>query len=377
MEMRRALWIFAFLTLAMAIADRLLFVLFPNYLLEKGFSATEIGAVFSAAALVLVISRFLIGKISDIHGRKKILSFGLLLQSAAIALFPFLARIWEFAIVKSVKEFGDTLHGSVEDAIVADTFPKKIRARTLSKLGTAFPIGRALGALIGIAVTTWLTVAQGFLVAAAFVFAALIIFALGFKSRETTHYRGLKFSLKNYSKRFKAIAVVGLLASISFGAAYFPGFFMLAKNLGISESMLFGLLLAGYVVSSALAWHSGRWIDRVGRGNVVVISSLMFSLFTAAYALAASFLAFTIIVLGITASFYIWRIAFKTVLMDSTVRRLRGEQIGFNKMLTGIGDMIGPLIGGLLIDFVSLPVAFGVAGAFGLAAAAFSALAAR
>ena len=369
MNLKRPLLIFLSLTVLLQISDRLLFVLFPNYLIDKNFSATAIGAIFSAAALVLVLSRFFVGKISDIHGRKKILSLGLLLQSFAIALFPFLARIWEFAIVKSVNELGITLEGSVEDAIVADTFRKKIRAKILSKIGTAYPIGRALGALIGIGVTAYLSVTQGFLVASGFVFLALIVFAVGFRSKETTHYRGLKFSFKHYSRRFRAIALVGLLLGISFGAAYFPGFFILAKNLGISESMLFTLLLASYVVSSALAWHSGRWIDKIGRGNVVVIFSLIFSLFTVAYALAANFLTLAIIMLGITASFYIWRIAFKTVLMDSTTRRFRGEQIGFGKMLSGIGDMVGPLLGGLLIDFVSLPAAFAVAGAFGVAAA--------
>jgi len=351
MNLKRPLLIFLSLTVLLQISDRLLFVLFPNYLIDKNFSATAIGAIFSAAALVLVLSRFFVGKISDIHGRKKILSLGLLLQSFAIALFPFLARIWEFAIVKSVNELGITLEGSVEDAIVADTFRKKIRAKILSKIGTAYPIGRALGALIGIGVTAYLSVTQGFLVASGFVFLALIVFAVGFRSKETTHYRGLKFSFKHYSRRFRAIALVGLLLGISFGAAYFT------------------LLLASYVVSSALAWHSGRWIDKIGRGNVVVIFSLIFSLFTVAYALAANFLTLAIIMLGITASFYIWRIAFKTVLMDSTTRRFRGEQIGFGKMLSGIGDMVGPLLGGLLIDFVSLPAAFAVAGAFGVAAA--------
>lgn len=71
---------------------------------------------------------------------------------------------------------------------------------------------------------------------------------------------------------------------------------------------------------------------------------------------------------GISASFYIYRVAFKTVLMDSAIKKIRGEQIGFGKTLQGLGDMIGPALGGFLIDFVSLPSAFIFSGLFALIA---------
>jgi MFS family permease len=79
---RRVFYIFVALTLLSLIADRLLFVLFPVYLLELGLSATQIGTIFSVATLALVLARTVIGKASDIFGRKRILSVSVCLARA-------------------------------------------------------------------------------------------------------------------------------------------------------------------------------------------------------------------------------------------------------------------------------------------------------
>ena len=129
MNVKKAFWIFAILTVLTMISDRILFVIFPNYLLEKQFSATEIGLIFSFASLILLISRTFIGKLSDVWGRKSILSLGLFIESISISFYPSLSRIYEFGIVKGVKEVAETLKDSVIDAIQADVFKKKIRAK--------------------------------------------------------------------------------------------------------------------------------------------------------------------------------------------------------------------------------------------------------
>jgi len=55
--------------------------------------------------------------------------------------------------------------------------------------------------------------------------------------------------------------------------------------------------------------------------------------------------------------------------MDATIKRVRGEQIGFSKTMDGIGYMVGPLLGGFLVDIISLSLAFFVAGFVGIIAA--------
>jgi len=374
MEVKKAFWIFTILTVLVMIADRILFVIFPNYLLRKDFSATEIGLIFSVASLILLISRTFIGKLSDVFGRKMIMSLGLFIQSVSVSFYPIVSKLHEFSIVKGLQEISGTLTSSVEDAIKADVFKKKIRAKILAKLGTIFPLSRALGAVVGFLVVTYLSLNHGFYIAGLALFISFFVFFVFFreKKKKIKIKSWLKFSIKKYSRSFKIITLVGILQQITFAAAYFPGFFILAKNLGITENLLFLLLLGDYLISGAFAYWSGKWIDKFGRTKTVFAGCLGIAIFIGMYSFSSSIIQFFLTLLGVSISFYIWRIAFKTVLMDNTIKKVRGEQIGFSKTIQGIGDIIGPVIGGFLIDTISLSSAFFFAGGIGLISAIFA-----
>lgn len=372
MNARKAFGVFALLTVFIMIADRLLFVVFPVYLLERNFSATQIGIIFSLASFILVISRFFIGKLSDIWGRKRVMSLGLLLHSFSASLFPSLTRLYEFSIVKGLREVSETLVKSVEDALIADSFGKKIRARVLARLGAIMPLGRALAMVIGFFVVSYLSLVHGFYFAALFMFLGFLVFVLFFKEERLAKTKRYVKSRKGYSLGLKIIVVMSFLVSVNYTAVYYPAFFVLAESLGITTGLLFILLFIDYVVSGVFAYWSGGWIDNFGRAKTLLLGLVVFSVLTFLYAFVTSALEFLIVLLGISMFYYIFRIAFKTVLMDSTTKGHRGEQIGFSKTAQGLGDMVGPLAGGLLIDFVSLSSVFWFAGLVGLVAVVFA-----
>ncbi|NIO43953.1 MAG: MFS transporter [Candidatus Aenigmarchaeota archaeon] len=369
MKVKKAFWIFAILTILDQIDDRIIFVILPFFLLAEEFSASQIGIIFSVASVILLMSRIFIGKLSDVWGRKKILSSGLLIKSASISLFPFLGSIHEFGIVKGLREIGDTLGESVHDALQADVFKKKTRAKILAKLGTILPLSRALAAIIGFLIVTYLSLYHGFFIAAGIAFLSFLVFTIFFKEEKPKKVkRSFKFSMRAYSKKFKLIAIIGFLIAVNFSVAYFPGFFILAQNIGISEGLLFILLFLDYIISSLFAWWSGKWIDKFGREKTVALGAFLFSFFILLYPFSSSVVQFFLILVIVSIGFYIYRIAFKTILMDATIFKYRGEQMGFAKTLQGIGDMIGPALGGFLIDSISLASAFYFAGFIGLIA---------
>lgn len=373
MDVKKAFWMFSLLAILSMISDRIIFVVLPYYLLGKGISGLDFGLVFSlAAALVIILPRIFIGKLSDIIGRKKIYSLGLLIESLSTSFYPFLSNIYELGFNKGLKDFSDTVEDSVEDAIMADTFKKKIRANYIAKIGTFIPFGRAIATIIGFIVVTYFSLSFGFYVASFVVFIEFIIFNLIFKEPIRKFKRSFKISIKDYPMRFKIIAIIGFLIAVNFGMSYYPAFFQLAVQLGISDSLLFILLFFDYIISSILTWKSKDWIDRIGRKKMVVVTTLVFSIFSMLYAFSSNIIQFFLILVGISASFYVYRVAFKTILMDSTIKRIRGEQIGFGKTLQGLGDAIGPALGGFMVQFVSIPSAFIFSGLFGIAAVALA-----
>ena len=369
MNVKKAFWMFSLLALLAMISDRIIFVILPYYLLDKGISGLNFGLVFSlAAALVIILPRIFIGKLSDIFGRKKIYSFGLLIESLSISFYPFLSNMYELGMIKGIKDFADTVEDSVEDAIMADTFNKKIRADYVARIGTFIPFGRAIATIIGFLIVTYFSLILGFYVASAVVFIEFLIFMFIFKEPLKKVKKTFKLSIKDYSLRLKIIGIIGFLIAVNFGMSYYPAFFQLARNLGITEGILFVLLFFVYIISSIFTWKSKDWTDKIGRTNMVIITTLVLSIFSILYAFSSNIIQFFLVMIGVSVSFYIYRVAFKTVLMDAALVKVRGEEIGFGKTLQGLGDVIGPALGGFLIDFVSLPSAFIFSGIFGLVA---------
>jgi MFS family permease len=366
MSIRRAFWIFTALIVLTTIADRLLFIILPLYLIDLNFTATEIGIAFSGAAVLLAIFRFLVGKISDLKGRKSLMSLGLLVDSVVTSFYPFLSSISQFSIVKGIKDIAFNMTSTMEDALIGDAFPKNIRPRILARLGTVLPLGRALAAITGFAIVTYFSVVTGFYAAALSLFLAFLIFTVFFKEKKKSRITSFQFTTKSISRPLVIVSLIGISNSLLFTIAYLPGFFILASSLGLAEGDLFLMFLLTYIISSFFAWRTEGWIKSHGREAVLGISALCAGLFTMAYAIAYNSVIFFLALLGVAISFYIWRISYKIVLLDNTNKAHRGEQVGFSKMVVSFGSIIGPVTGGLLIDTISLQSAFIVAGLFGV-----------
>jgi MFS family permease len=353
MSIRRAFWIFVIFLVLTSIADRVLFIILPLYMLDLSFSATEIGLAFSGAAAVLAVFRLLLGKLSDIKGRKRIMSIGLLADSIATALYPGATTITNFSALKGIKEVSQNLIKTMNDAMIGDAFPRRIRDRMIARLGTVFPLSRAIAAITGFVLVSCFSVITGFYLASLSMFVAFIVFAVFYREEHFQAIRTYRLSLSNISRPLVVISLIGLANSLSFSMAYFPGFFILANSLGLTEANLFLMFLLTYIISSLFAWRTEGWIRKHGRETVLGASCMGFGLMTMAYAIAETTAVFFVALLGVAISFYVFTIAYKTLLLSSTRREHRGEQVGFSKMMTSFGNIAGPLAGGLWLRAAS------------------------
>jgi len=292
------------------------------------------------------------------------MSAGLFLQSISVLLFPFAGKLYEYTLIKGLKEFGTTLQSSVEGAIKADVFKKKIRARVIGKIESMVPLGRLVGTVIGFLVVS-ISLVLGFFVASFLLFSAFLIFTLFFKSYKLK--QKIFLSHPKYSKIFRLLVLGGFLQSLIYGIAYLPGFFILAeKSLEITPSFLFILLFISYFLSTIIVYPSGKWIDKIGRLNVVRIGFLIFGVFIMFYAFVNNWFQFLLVLIGVSLSYFLWKVAFETSLYDSTIYRIRGEEIGFYRTVVGVGEITAPLIGGLLIDRIGLHSVFLTSGIIGI-----------
>jgi DHA1 family multidrug resistance protein-like MFS transporter len=374
MDYRKALLIFLSLTLLINISDRLIFIIVPMWLLERSFSATEIGTIFSAAAITMMFVRFLTSKLSDRWGRKRIMVIGLFTSAVSTALYPFASRIHDYAVIKSFHEAGYNLHNSVRNAMVGDTFKGKQRTRVLSILGTAFPLGRACAAILGIIITTFLSVVYGFYAAAISVFIAFFIILVFYKDTGFVKSERKIIGIHGATRSIMLISTISLFSVLNYAVAYTPAFFVLSRSLGFTENSLFYYFLLAYIISAFFAYRTGSWIKSHGKESMVAITMISTGVFSALYAFANSPAILVICLTGIAVSFYVYNISYNNVLLDLTSDDRRGEQIGISKLMSGMGMIVGPLLGGLLVDTVSLQWTFMTSGFLSVVGALFALL---
>lgn len=372
MNYKRALLIFLSLTFLINISDRLIFIIVPMWLLERSFSATEIGAIFSAAAIAMMLVRFLASKLSDRWGRKRIMVMGLFTSAVSTAFYPFASRIHDYAIIKSLQETGCNLHNSVRNAMVGDTFKGKERTRVLSILGTAYPLGRACAAILGIIITTFLSVVYGFYAAAISVFIAFLIILVFYRDTGFVKSDRKIIGIHGATRPIILISLANLFGVISYAVAYTPAFFVLSRSMGLTENNLFYFFLLAYIISAFFAYRTGSWIKRHGKERMTAITLITTGIFSALYAFADNPTILVLCLTGIAVSFYVYAISYKNVLLDLTSDDRRGEQIGISKLISDVGMIIGPFLGGLLVDTISLQWTFIVSGCLSIIGALFA-----
>ena len=313
---------------------------------------------------MLVVFRVFLGKLSDIIGRKPIMSAGIVLNTLAVVLYGFCNSVFQFLAAKSMKEIGRNVTSSVYDAIQADEFPKNVRKKYLRKIGTVYPVSRAMGVLLGFIISSYFTYVVGFYFAAVLVFIGGSTFLLFYKSsmkNKSPSYKVLfRFNFRKYNRQFILASFAGFIGSLSFTFVYYPAFFLRAKSVGFGTSTLFLLLFFGYTLSAILIHVFRKKIERTDNHLITTLGLFVMGVGTLGYYVVSAKM-FVASLFLIIISYYVWRIGFKTYLYNATIPSIHGEQLGFAKTLDGIGTIMGPLMGGLIIETLSLEYSFLIA----------------
>ncbi|WXG39373.1 MAG: MFS transporter [Candidatus Freyarchaeum deiterrae] len=143
---------FIFIYLAGAIAPftgNLILPMITN--LENDFT-TNVSLVllsFTLFQIPYAIGQFFSGGISDVYGRRKLITGGILIMIAGLALTPFSTSIWFFIATRVLQGIGMALAGPVLVALIGDLTDFSNRSKYMGYYGAAINAGIALGPLIG------------------------------------------------------------------------------------------------------------------------------------------------------------------------------------------------------------------------------------
>ncbi|WP_026828423.1 MFS transporter [Exiguobacterium artemiae] len=345
----------------------------PTIMNELNISGSTVGYMVSAFAFAQLVLSPLAGRAVDKYGRKPMIIIGLFIFSMSELLFGlgqsvevlFASRILGGVsaafIMPAVTAF-------IADITTNDTRPKALGYMSAA-ISTGFIIGPGIGGFLADVGTR-----VPFFFAAAFGLTAMILSVFTLREPER-HYEQTttpqqKTGFRKVFSPLYFIAFMVLLIS-SFGLASFESLFALfvdrkfgftAKDIALAISL--GAIV-GVIVQVGLFERLTRWFGEIRLIRYSLIGSTLLVL---VMTYVTSYLSIILVTMVVFVGFDLMRPAVTTYLS-----KIAGNEQGFvggmNSMFTSIGNILGPIIGGILFDvdlnypfyFATVMLAIGIA----------------
>ncbi len=128
----------------------------PLYLVAVGFSAREIGPLFTIQIIATALAKPALGRLSDRMGRRRFIASGLLVGAAVVAVMPHTTAYWGMMALSSL--FGVTVAAvtGCTSALVSDFSRSSAYGSSLGILNSIKDVGHASGpAVAGFLVMSW------------------------------------------------------------------------------------------------------------------------------------------------------------------------------------------------------------------------------
>jgi MFS family permease len=354
---KRDLWVISLVAIVNALGYGIIIPLQYAYVARFGINAFWLGVLFASYSLAQFIATPIIGRLSDVHGRKPLLFLSVLGTAFSFFLFAlagsapmiFIARILDGITGGNI---------SVAQAVVSDVTTPQERAKWFGILGAAFGFGFVFGPAIAGVLSNVSLAAPFYFAGIMSLVACLIIWFVQKESLQVADREKKSLtSLFDFKHLFNALfePFVGLILIANFIAMFAFSIFILGfqaftndilKMTPTQISLLFvmfgvvGLIMQGFATGKLVKIFSELPLLIFG----VVLSCVSFFVMgistTLPLFLAAS------VMLAIGNSFLAPLIT--AILSKHTKKEDQGAMMGINQAYGSLANIIGPIIGGAL-----------------------------
>lgn len=325
----------------------------PTIMNELNISGATVGYMVSAFAFAQLILSPLAGRAVDKYGRKPMIIIGLFIFSMSELLF---------GLGQSVEVlFASRILGGVSaafimpavTAFIADITTNETRPKALGYMSAAISTGFIIGPGIG-GFLADLGSRTPFFFAATFGLTAMVLSVFTLKEPERHYETTTVKQQTGFRKVFSPLYFIAFLVLLisSFGLASFESLFALfvdrkfgftAKDIALAISL--GAIV-GVIVQVGLFDRLTRWFGEIRLIRYSLIGS---TLLVVLMTFVTNYLSIILVTMVVFVGFDLMRPAVTTYLS-----KIAGDEQGFvggmNSMFTSIGNILGPIVGGLLFD---------------------------
>jgi multidrug resistance protein len=323
-----------------------------------GLGPIGLGLLFASFSFFQFLATPVIGRLSDRYGRRPLLIFSLFGTSVSLAMIGLAPNV----LILFLARILDGISGgnnSVAQAIIADVAEGEDRTKAFGMLGASFGIGFLLGPVLGGLLSTY-GMHLPFMVASALAMAgtllgwAILPETLAPQNRSTA----AKEPLFDLYKLLTALALptagslllVTLLSSVAH-STFVLGFQSFTVDILKMTSTQIAFLFSGVGVVSIFVQAFG--MKKVlsyfkDKYMILYICFLAIALITAGLYFPTHILSFSALALVYPLFFAPTNVLVPNLLADNTRREDQGGVMGLQQSYMAIGQIIGPLIAGLV-----------------------------
>ncbi|MCE3236013.1 MAG: tetA [Vampirovibrio sp.] len=331
----------------------------PLYSLHFGASPWEIGLLFGSFSLMQLIFAPILGRWSDRIGRRPILLMSILGTAISFLVLGFANSLWMLFLGRML----DGMSGgniSTAQAYIADVTPLEKRSSAMGIIGAAFGLGFVIGPAIG-GLLGHYSIQLPFFVAAGLAFIntlAILLF--------------LPETLSEEQRKTHSAAGVPLLQTLASAKDTPLGNLMLCSLL---STMAFSLVTALFTLftENRLQWHARengmlfayigilgvliqggllrRIVPRTGEKPLIVLGAILLCISIAALPLNSNVAWVVLASSGLSIGNSLVTPMLSGLASKSADAQSQGAILGLMQSIASFGRMIGPAIGGFLLNF--------------------------
>ena len=341
----------------------------PVYARSMGATGFMLGLIFSAFAASRALAMPYIGVLSDRHGRKRFITFGLLGYSVIALVMLVADDPWDLIFCRAAMGACSAMVLPISLALVADLSPPGSEGRIFGAFNTSFLLGLGLGPVVGGALYDAQGVESNFLLTSALALVSLILVIWLVKEPpdvvRTKGRTGLRVQwdmVREPGMRALFFCRVGGAASMGCFIAFLP---VLGEVKGLSNFQVGVLLAVNVLVMTGLQRPAGWLADTTPRIPLAVAGQAAGAVATIAMPFGAGFEAmlFLAVIGGVAVGMAQPALTALAVSRGRFLGAGMGATMSLFTMALSVGVFSGPLAGGGAVDLWGMGAAFWVGGA--------------
>lgn len=364
----RDLWILIGAAFVIALGYGLIAPILPIFAQSFALQNWSAGVVIASFAALRLLWATPTGRLVQRFGERTVYMSGVLIVALSTAATAFAQNFWQLLVFRSLGGVGSVMFTVAAVGILVRLSPAHIRGKVSAMYGATFLIGNIAGPILG-GFLAEISIQAPFLIyAATLIVAASLIGAFLPKppppSADAPALPPLTFGEAWRDPAYRASLAVGFgngWANFGVRVSVVPLF--VAFAISESESAA-GIVMAAFAVGNAVVLpFSSRFADTVGRRPLILGGALVAGIFTACFGLTTDLI--VLIVLSVIAGAGVGALnpAQQAALADVIgSQRSAGTVISTYQMVADVGAIFGPILGGLLADYLGFGWAFALTG---------------